>query len=68
MTKQSFTAESALARERERWVGAVRARVAMWRQTSDDVRIPGELREEARARANEAQFIADLIETGSPDF
>jgi hypothetical protein len=68
MTRNPDAAEAALTREREKWMLACRARVAMWRHSADDERLPAQFREEARARANEAQFIADLIESGSPEF
>jgi hypothetical protein len=56
-----------LQHEREKWVRACRARAALWRRTADGVKGAGPMREEARARANEAQFIADLIASGEAE-
>ena len=50
-------------RERERCVRICRRRAELWRKTSA---APGSMsaREEARARANEATYLADLLATG----
>ncbi|HEX2060222.1 MAG TPA: hypothetical protein VHK90_05740 [Thermoanaerobaculia bacterium] len=58
--------EDAMAAERERCVTVCRERAALWRRTpaaSSD--IPA-AREEARARANEAAYLADLLEQAMP--
>lgn len=51
-------------RERERCVRICRRRAELWRKTGA---APGSMtaaREEARARANEASYLADLLATG----
>jgi hypothetical protein len=49
--------------ERRRFVAICRSRAELWRRTpSAHASIPA-AREEARARANEAAYIADLIES-----
>ena len=50
-------------RERDRCVRICRRRAELWRKTSA---APGSTaaREEARARANEALYLADLLATG----
>jgi hypothetical protein len=57
-----------LQHEREKWVRACRARAALWRRTAHGLHGASPMREEARARANEAQFIADLIACGETDW
>ncbi len=63
------------AGERRRCVALCRSRAELWRRTpSAHASVPG-AREEARARANEAAYLADLIdsdqeiasETGEPN-
>jgi hypothetical protein len=56
--------EELVARERAKWVRICRERAALWRRTQMNVQGPPAAREEARARANEADFIADLIAAG----
>jgi hypothetical protein len=51
--------------ERERCVGICRRRVEVWRKTSAARSAVPSAREEARARANEALYLADLIESGA---
>ncbi len=51
--------------ERERCVGICRRRVKVWRSTSAARSAVVTAREEARARANEALYLADLIESGA---
>ena len=54
--------ESAVGRERERCAAVCRERAALWRRTpSASADLPS-AREEARARANEASYLADLLE------
>jgi hypothetical protein len=51
--------------ERERCVGLCRRRAELWKKTSAAKSTVAVAREEARARANEARYIADLIESGA---
>ena len=51
--------------ERERCVGMCRRRAEVWRKTSAARSTVATAREEARARANEARYLADLIESGA---
>ena len=51
--------------ERERCVGICRRRAKVWRSTSAARSAVASAREEARARANEALYLADLIESGA---
>jgi hypothetical protein len=67
MSDQSTWFEVQLARERDRWVKLCRDRAEMWRRTADKPGAQTPLHEEARARANEAEFIADLIATDRAD-
>ena len=55
--------QSAVERERERCVEACRHRAELWRRTRAAKSSADRTREEARARANEAQYLADWIET-----
>lgn len=48
-------------RERERCVGLCRARAEVWRNTTAAKSSIAAAREEARARANEASYLADLL-------
>jgi hypothetical protein len=50
--------------ERERCVRICRRRAELWRKTSIARNGPAAAREEARARANEATYLADLIDSG----
>jgi hypothetical protein len=50
--------------ERERCVGICRSRAELWRRTAAHSPI-GSAREEARARANEAASLADLLASGT---
>ncbi len=57
-------ASEQVQRERTRCVEICRRRAELWRQTSEARSgIPG-AREEARARANEAMYLADLLVSG----
>jgi hypothetical protein len=49
--------------ERERCVTLCRRRAELWRATSERSPVVG-AREEARARANEAAYLADLLASG----
>jgi hypothetical protein len=51
--------------ERERCVAMCRRRAELWRSTSAAQSAVAAAREEARARANEALYLADLIESGA---
>jgi len=51
--------------ERERCVAMCRRRAELWRKTSAVRSTVAVAREEARARANEAAYLADLIESGA---
>jgi hypothetical protein len=51
-------------REREQCVGVCRRRADLWRHTSQSRSSLAIAREEARARANEATYLADLLVTG----
>jgi hypothetical protein len=51
--------------ERERCVAMCRRRAQLWKKTSAAKSTVVMAREEARARANEARYIADLIESGA---
>jgi hypothetical protein len=51
--------------ERERCVAMCRRRAELWRKTSAARSTVAVAREEARARANEAAYLADLIESGA---
>jgi len=54
--------EEEVARERARCVAECRRRAELWRNTTlANAPVPA-AREEARARANEAQVLADLLE------
>jgi len=57
------TSEAAL-RERERCVRICQRRAALWRKTSAARSTLVAAREEARARANEAAYLADLLASG----
>jgi hypothetical protein len=50
--------------ERERCVAICRRRAVLWRNTSGAQSSIPAAREEAKARANEASYLADLLESG----
>jgi hypothetical protein len=50
--------------ERDRAVRICRRRAETWRNTSAATSTIGSAREEARARGNEANYLADLLESG----
>jgi hypothetical protein len=50
-------------RERDRCVAVCRRRAALWRRTEKRAPAAG-AKEQARARANEATYLADLLESG----
>jgi hypothetical protein len=50
--------------ERARCVGICRSRAELWRRTAAKTSITS-AREEARARANEAAYLADLLASGT---
>ena len=52
-------------RERERCAELCRRRAELWRRTDAARSSLPSAREEARARANEAAYLADLIESGT---
>lgn len=54
--------EQLLARERRRCEKVCRERVELWRNTALAKSAVASARDEARARANEAQYLADAIE------
>lgn len=56
--------EDAVLRERMRCAELCRRRSQTWRKTSLATSTIPSAREEARARANEAAYLADLIESG----
>ncbi|MGH9457118.1 MAG: hypothetical protein ACRD2J_05695 [Thermoanaerobaculia bacterium] len=51
-------------RERERCAAVCRRRAELWRTTAAAKSSIAAAREEAQARANEAAYLADLIESG----
>ena len=55
--------EAERVRERQKYVAACRARAELWRTTlAAKSRLPA-AQEEARSRANEAEYLADLLDT-----
>lgn len=56
--------EKLLAAERSRCAALCRQRMELWRNTALARSDMPAAREEARARANEAQYLADLLEPG----
>lgn len=52
-------------RERERCVAICRRRAELWRTTSLAGSTIAAARQEAQARANEAAYLADLLESGA---
>jgi len=59
-----MSTEEGVRRERERCVEICRRRAALWRETSAARSSIASVREEARARANEAAYLADLLASG----
>jgi hypothetical protein len=57
--------EEAVSLERERCVAICRRRAELWRTTIAARSEIASVREEARARANEATYLADLLASGS---
>lgn len=60
-----MTADEPVLRERERCVTICRRRAKLWRKTIAARSSIASAREEARARANEATYLADLLESGT---
>lgn len=56
--------DRAIGAERERCAALCRERAALWRRTTAASSTLAAAREEARARANEAAYLADLIAVG----
>jgi len=56
--------EEEIGRERERCADACRRRSDLWRRTTMSQTPAPEGSEEARARANEARYLADLLASG----
>lgn len=57
--------EDQVRQERERCVALCRRRAKLWRKTRAARSSVASFREEARARANEAAYLADLLASGS---
>ena len=57
--------EELVQRERERCVSICRRRAELWRTTMAARSAVPSAREEARARANEAVYLADLLASGT---
>ncbi len=57
--------EDLVQRERDRCVAICRRRAQLWRNTAAARSSISAAQEEARARANEAAYLADLLESGS---
>lgn len=60
----AFLADEQRVAERERCVDLCRRRAEIWRKTPLAHSTTPNAREEARSRANEAAYLADLIATG----
>ncbi|HEY0788836.1 MAG TPA: hypothetical protein VGE86_09325 [Thermoanaerobaculia bacterium] len=60
-----MTKDAAVERERQRCAAICRRRAELWRRTSERPDAPAMLRDEARARANEAAYLADLLASGA---
>jgi hypothetical protein len=60
----AFLVEEMRAEERGRCVDMCRHRAELWRKTTSAHSNLAPAREEARARANEATYLADLLATG----
>jgi hypothetical protein len=56
--------EEEVRRERDRCIDICRRRAALWRATSAAGSSIVSVHEEARARANEAAYLADLLASG----
>jgi hypothetical protein len=65
MAQNDPSIEKRVQAERERCVQVCRRRAELWRKTSLAMGRPAAAREEARARANEATYLADLLATGA---
>ena len=57
--------EERVRQERERCVALCRRRAELWRKTGAARGSIASVKEEARARANEAAYLADLLASGS---
>ena len=60
----NMSTEELIQRERERCVDICRRRAELWRTTSAARSSVASAREEARTRANEAAYLADLLASG----
>lgn len=60
-----MTNDTAVERERQRCAAICRRRAELWRRTRERPGAPAMLRDEARARANEAAYLADLLASGA---
>ena len=60
-----MTEPEAVQRERARCVSICRRRAELWRTTELSRSSIPSAQQEARARANEAAYLADLLESGS---
>jgi len=58
--------DASISVERERCVALCRKRVELWRTTTAARSPIASAREETRARANEAAYLADLLASGEP--
>jgi hypothetical protein len=58
--------DEAVAAERERCAAVCRERAAVWRRTTQARSDIPAARDEARARANEAGYLADLLDSAQP--
>lgn len=63
LQKVQTAVEQEIDRERQRCVQICRERVDLWRRTRANKSGVERAREEARARANEAQYLADWLAT-----
>jgi hypothetical protein len=57
--------KDSVLRERQRCVAICRRRAELWRNTTAARSSVVAAQQEARARANEAAYLADLLESGS---
>ena len=60
-----MTSKDPVQRERDRCVAVCRRRAELWRNTAAAKSGVASARQEAQARANEAAYIADLLESGA---
>jgi hypothetical protein len=65
ISEARMAVEEQVRLERERCVAICRRRAELWRTTSAARSSILSVREEARARANEAAYLADLIASGA---